>query len=68
MARFLSLATSFTIGGIFALYGCDICEGNVFVWEGQFEEMAGILMRRNWSVIRVQWMFTPVSCVDDIVR
>jgi len=23
--------------------------------------MAGILMRRNWSVIRVQWMFTPMK-------
>ena len=34
----------------------------------RLREIAGVLMRRNCSVIKVQWMFTPVSCIDDIVR
>jgi len=65
-APFLSLAISFIAGGLlFSTVAAFVAATYSFGKENsrRLREVAGILMRRNWSVIRMQWMFTLVSCI-----
>lgn len=65
-APFLSLAISFIAGGLlFSTVAAFVAATYSFGKENsrRLREVAGILMRRNWSVIRMQWMFTMVSCI-----
>ncbi|KAK1741515.1 synaptotagmin-related protein [Skeletonema marinoi] len=60
-APFLSLAISFIAGGLlFSTVAAFVAATYSFGKENsrRLREVAGILMRRNWSVIRMQWMFT----------
>lgn len=63
-APFLSLAISFILGGLlFSTVAAFVAATYSFGKENtrRLREVAGILMRRNWSVIRMQWRFTLVS-------
>ncbi len=63
-APFLSLAISFIAGGLlFGTVAAMVAATYSFGKENtrRLREVAGILMRRNWSVIKMQWMFTLVS-------
>ena len=65
-APFLSLAISFIAGGLlFSTVAAFVAATYSFGKENsrRLREVAGILMRRNWSVIRMQWMFTLVSFI-----
>ena len=65
-APFLSLAISFIAGGLlFSTVAAFVAATYSFGKENsrRLREVAGILMRRNWSVIRMQWMFTMVSFI-----
>jgi hypothetical protein len=65
-APFLSLAISFIAGGLlFSTVAAFVAATYSFGKENsrRIREVAGILMRRNWSVIRMQWMFTLVSSI-----
>ena len=66
-APFLSLAISFIAGGLlFSTVAAFVAATYSFGKENsrRIREVAGILMRRNWSVIRMQWMFTLVSSLS----
>ena len=68
-APFLSLAISFIAGGLlFSTVAAFVAATYSFGKENsrRLREVAGILMRRNWSVIRMQWMFTMVSFISSI--
>ena len=65
-APFLSLAISFVAGGLlFSTVAAFVAATYSFGKENskRLREVAGILMRRNWSVIRMQWLFTLVSYI-----
>ena len=70
-APFLSLAISFIAGGLlFSTVAAFVAATYSFGKENsrRLREVAGILMRRNWSVIRMQWMFTMVSFITLMCR
>lgn len=63
-APFLSLAISFILGGLlFSTVAAFVAATYSFGKENsrRLREVVRILMRRNWSVIRMQWIFTLVS-------
>jgi hypothetical protein len=63
-APFLSLAISFILGGLlFSTVAAFVAATYSFGKENtrRLREVLGILIRRNWMVIRMQWMFTLVS-------
>ncbi len=65
-APFLSLAISFIAGGLlFGTVAAMVAATYSFGKENtrRLREVVRILMRRNWSVIKMQWMFTLVSLV-----
>jgi hypothetical protein len=63
-APFLSLAISFILGGLlFSTVAAFVAATYSFGKENsrRLREVVRILMRRNWTVIRMQWVFTLVS-------